>query len=170
VTCETVTACNDSNSVPGHAWNCDPPVTIASGSPPFRDLERIPLVKREVDWCRAVDEYEAAIADQEACPCGEHTSRVDALFGWLAEMLLRDESGIPPTGEAEFAELGAWFAENQTRIQERGPTEFGRYVVNDQPIDLTMVRFRIHQGARANGASQVVQHIRAIRAWLEDTH
>jgi hypothetical protein len=37
---------------------------------------------------------------------------VDAAFLWIAEMVHRVESGIPPVTEAGFQELAAWFAAN----------------------------------------------------------
>lgn len=39
-------------------------------------------------------------------------------FTSLSEIVGRTSRGVPPVTEAEFAELGAWFRENEKRLAE----------------------------------------------------
>ena len=59
------------------------------------------LGEREPDWARLLKAYRevAAVPGSES----------EALHEWLSELFLRAQRGVPPCGEAEFAELAAWF-------------------------------------------------------------
>jgi hypothetical protein len=76
----------------------------------------------EADFPAALAEFRTAIAAASAAgipparPSATPDAAVGAAWVWLAEMYLRTAEGHSPTSGAEFAELAAWFEENERRL------------------------------------------------------
>jgi hypothetical protein len=118
----------------------DPPF-----EPPTDYLPGLPLRQRRREWRR-----------------GRHYPDVDAAWWWLFEMLRRVVKGQPPVTEAEFQALAAWF---------RAQVAAGRFLrehvfdlAGNRKTAVAYLRYRLAQGPRVAGATEVVEELRQIRA------
>jgi hypothetical protein len=83
---------------------------------------------------------------------------------WLSEMLSRVTRGVPPVTEAEFHELAAWFRANDDRLHRLSlPTEL-LVVGSDRRTWCSNIRFFVTRGPRVEGAGQVAEDIRQLKA------
>ncbi|VTU02531.1 unnamed protein product [Gemmataceae bacterium] len=88
---------------------------------------------------------------------------LDAAFLWIAEMVHRVESGIPPVTGDEFRELAAWFAANAARLRQlAGPSEVLE-LGGGRRTGCGYLRYYLAKGHRADGAGQLAQDIRELR-------
>jgi hypothetical protein len=82
---------------------------------------------------------------------------------WLNEMRFRALMGVPPVSEAEFAELAAWFADNEKRLDAIAPPSSLLLIDKGCRICCWEVRYRLRQGPRADGSGRVAEEIRQFR-------
>jgi hypothetical protein len=94
----------------------------------------------------------------------------DVLVGhdWLMEMLWRVQRGIPPVTEAEFAELGAWFEANEERLATLADSSGLFDVGHGRRTCCSSIRYALRQGPRAEGAGELAEDIRQLRARYGD--
>ncbi len=87
-----------------------------------------------------------------------------AAWDWLAELVGRLEKGTPPVGEAEFAELAAWFAAHD-QVLSSGVVPSGLLDVGDgRRVSSANLRWGIAQGPRAAGSGELAETLRRLRA------
>src|SRR5262249_9684991 len=104
----------------------------------------------------ALEAYRAAVA--AAGPGAKGLKEWD----WFTEMVLRIEGGRQPVTEAEYRELEAWYYDNE----HRGPYNSYLDVGDDQRVSRPFVRWKLESGPRGSDATEVVEHLRALRAVL----
>jgi hypothetical protein len=87
-----------------------------------------------------------------------------AEYYWISEISWRVFRGIPPVTEAEFAELGAWFAANEERLEGLADSSSLLNVGRGRKTCCWYIRFALRQGPRAEGAGESAEDIRQLRA------
>lgn len=101
-----------------------------------------------------------------------HFPAAAAALGWLNEMRHRAVHGVPPVGEAEFAELAAWLAANAARLDvladRNSPELLDVGAIGDAPyrtrVRSWMVAFALRAGPRAEGSGRCAETVRRLRA------
>ena len=100
----------------------------------------------------------------EVLRLGDQFPDVPVAYEWLSEMRWRLLRGIPPVGEAEFAELSAWFEANEERL-DRLADSTGLFDVGcDRRTCCWHVRAALRAGPRAEGAGEAAEDIRQLQA------
>jgi hypothetical protein len=98
------------------------PVTDDDWLAAFEAARADGLTAAAPDFARALAGFRWAIAADRAAgipprrPSQAGDSPAGKAWDWLAEMYCRTLGGTPPTSEAEFAELAAWFGANNERL------------------------------------------------------
>jgi hypothetical protein len=92
----------------------------------------------------------------------ERFPEVMASWDWLAEMFDRAANGIPAVTRAEFADLAAWFRDNDARLDELA----GRSQLLDvggRRESCANLRYRLGHGPEASGAGLLAEDLRRLR-------
>jgi hypothetical protein len=90
--------------------------------------------------------------------------KLSGALTWLWEMLGRIERHIPPCSEAEFADLAAWFAAREAGLRAiAGPSEL-LVAGGGRRTWCLSVRYALREGPRADGAGQLAEDIRQLKA------
>jgi hypothetical protein len=125
------------------------------------------LTAAEPDFLRALAEYQSAIAADRASgipprrPSAAGDSPVGEKWDWLAEMYCRALGGEPPTSEAEFDELAAWFGANADRLYR----EVGQVLdlADGGRVSVADLRCGVAYGPRASQSGEVADQLRRAR-------
>jgi hypothetical protein len=88
---------------------------------------------------------------------------VNAGWWWLSEMYDRVISGRPPVTEAEFGELGDWFAANDNRLYELSLPSQILDLGGGRKTSSANLRWGLTGGSRAKGAGKVAEDLRRLR-------
>jgi len=88
-------------------------------------------------------------------------------WDWLAEMLRREQEGIPPVSAVKSEELKAWFQANKARLYQLSAPSYVLEVGVGRTVALTNLRYGLRQGVRVFGAGELAGDIRRLRARYE---
>ena len=88
---------------------------------------------------------------------------VHAGWDWLAEMLRREQEGIPPVSTAEFEELATWFQNNEDRLYHSSLPSHLLDLGAGQMTPLTNLRFGLRRRVQAYGAGESAEDLRRLR-------
>jgi hypothetical protein len=121
----------------------DPPF-----DPPAEYRPGLPLRQRRREWRR-----------------GRHYPGIDAAGWWLFEMLRRVAKGKPPVTEAEFQTLAVWFHAHEAQL---GQCEHLLDLGTGRKTSVGYLRYRLAQGPRVLGVTEVVEDLRQIRTQYAD--
>lgn len=121
----------------------DPPF-----DPPVDYLPGVPLRQRRREWRR-----------------GRHYPAVDAAWWWLFEMLRRVVKGKPPVTEVEFQSLAVWFHAHEAQL---GEYEHLFALDTGRQTSVGYLRYRLAQGPRVVGATEVVEDLQQIQTRYAD--
>ncbi len=121
----------------------DPPF-----DPPPGHLRGHPLRRRQRDW-----------RNQFRFP------DVWAGFDWLGELATRSAHGIPPVTEAEYHELASWLIAHAERLQARTGSSGGIPLADGRFETVSGLLHDISKGPRVDGAGNVAETIRQVKAW-----
>lgn len=151
----------------------------------LEECERAGHFNQETDFPRALAFYLAALAEAPAAEpatepqtsdprpvpafvehlrIGDRYPDVAAAAGWLREIAWRVECGIPRVTETEFAELAAWFEANEQRLASLADASTLRDVGCGRRTCCWSIRHALRAGPRADGAGEVAEVIRQLRA------
>ena len=88
---------------------------------------------------------------------------VHAGWDWLAEMLRREQEGIPPVSTAEFEELARWFQANEDRLYHASLPSHLLDLGAGRTTSLTNLRFGLRRGVKEYGAGELAEDLRRLR-------
>ena len=87
----------------------------------------------------------------------------EALHEWLSELYLRADRCVPPCGEAEFAELAAWFrASEHARRVEAEPWATAA-LPGGTEVSLGELKAGVDRGPGRFGSGRVADRLRGMR-------
>ena len=96
-----------------------------------------------------------------------HFPKLIEALDWLFEMQNRVAQGTPPCSESEHAELAAWFAKYESRLDAiaKQSNRDGLMSVGDgRRVTCSHVRFWLQDGPRCEGSGRVAEEIRQLKA------
>ena len=113
------------------------------------------IAEREPDWARLLTAFRRvyAVAGEES----------EALHEWLSELFLRAHRGVPPCGEAEFAELEAWFRASEHARRLDAHAWATAALPGGAAVSLWGLREGIDRGPGRFGSGRVADRLRDLR-------